>query len=64
MKKKIEVTLSWKQLELISSYYSFPTVVFLLSEKNMKKQLKGKRDTATKKTLKKIRKLIEQEELE
>ena len=40
---KPTITLTWKQCELISNYYRFPTVVFLLTEKNMKLKLNGKR---------------------
>lgn len=46
--------LTWKQCEFVSSYYQFPVAVFLLSEKNMKKFLRGKREN---KLLDKIAKL-------
>jgi len=55
MKKKIMVSLSWKSLELIARYYRFPTTVFLLSEKDLKKQLKRERGEKIKEAVEKNR---------
>lgn len=38
---KFKVHLDWEQCEIISHYYRFPAIVFLLTKENMKERLKG-----------------------
>ena len=41
--RKPKIELTWKQCEMVASYYRFPTAVLLFNEDTMKKRLKGHR---------------------
>ncbi len=41
--KDFRVCFTWEELEWISHYYSFQTIVFLLDKKYLRKKLKGKK---------------------
>lgn len=52
----MKISLTWKQCEAIARYYEFQPAVFLLTEKNMLRRMKGTRKGAIKADIDELRK--------